>query len=382
MSSLREMGAGSASEIQALTELSDEELDKYVQLWQEKNAEAKEEATLQLKELKSETQKGISELRNNASEQLTLYENEWKTKNETIKNDTITQLQAMVNQAQIQGNAFVVTLATAIQQAMPELYDALSGIPGVGAITGQKGENSQVGEAEAQRDGVVSATNQQNTAVINSTAIATQTVLKTWQDAGAVMNETHNVIREQTLTIWNDIYAKITTLWAKFLADTKKTWTEQQVFILEVLTTIQNKFNELVLKSETWGVSLMSGFIKGIKSKKQDLIETLEEMTATVDQYMPQSPAEKGALSKLDKYGPAFVNTFAEGITSSIPVLEKAMSALTMSAVPVMSSGAGNTTTTTSTSTANSFTITLNGKDDEALLSNLMRELHKRGVKF
>jgi hypothetical protein len=275
-----------------------------------------------------------------------------------------------------------VTLATAIQNAMPELYNVLSGLPGFADTSTSSGNNGEVENAENTRDGVIAATGEQNAEVTSSTVTATQTVLNTWKTTADSMNTTQLLIKTQTITVWTDICKKLTELWNKLLVDTKKTWAEQQNFVFGVLSAIQNKFNTLITESQGWGESLMSGFIRGLKNKEEDLIEELDEITSLVDSYMPHSPAERGALSKLDEYGPSFVGTFAKGITSSIPILEKAMSALSMTAIPVIAGVGTSTTTTTNNATANNFTITLTGSDDDALLSKLMRELHRRGVKF
>lgn len=62
LDSLRRMGPEAAGQIQALTQMSGPELDKYVALWKEKHALARKEALTELEGLRQETSRKIKEL--------------------------------------------------------------------------------------------------------------------------------------------------------------------------------------------------------------------------------------------------------------------------------------------------------------------------------
>ncbi|MEK1833292.1 hypothetical protein AAAC51_43430 [Priestia megaterium] len=64
LASLRKMGPEAAGQIQALTQMSGPELDKYVALWKEKHALARREAETELAKLKESTVRQIKELEN------------------------------------------------------------------------------------------------------------------------------------------------------------------------------------------------------------------------------------------------------------------------------------------------------------------------------
>ncbi|MED4064439.1 transglycosylase SLT domain-containing protein [Priestia megaterium] len=64
LASLRKMGPEAAGQIQALTQMSGPELDKYVALWKEKHALARTEAETELAKLKESTVQQIKELEN------------------------------------------------------------------------------------------------------------------------------------------------------------------------------------------------------------------------------------------------------------------------------------------------------------------------------
>ena len=67
---LRDMGPSSAAEIKALNSMTDDELNQYVSLWQEKSNLAKEQATYELEDLRLETEAAIATLRTNAENEL------------------------------------------------------------------------------------------------------------------------------------------------------------------------------------------------------------------------------------------------------------------------------------------------------------------------
>ena len=59
---LRELGPSSAGEIEALTKLTEKQLEEYSNLWQEKMQQAQEEATIELRPLRDETDKEIQKV--------------------------------------------------------------------------------------------------------------------------------------------------------------------------------------------------------------------------------------------------------------------------------------------------------------------------------
>jgi len=85
LESLKEMGPSAASEVAALLTLTDAQLQQYSDLWLEKTALAREEATEQLENQRVEMEQKISEIRQAAKEQLELYKAEWEKKNAEIR---------------------------------------------------------------------------------------------------------------------------------------------------------------------------------------------------------------------------------------------------------------------------------------------------------
>ncbi|QDF48997.1 phage tail length tape-measure protein [Bacillus velezensis] len=77
---LKEMGIGSADQINAISRMTDSELNEYVKLWQEKHKLASTQAEQELTGLKNETTKKIVELRSAANKELTLLKTDYLRK--------------------------------------------------------------------------------------------------------------------------------------------------------------------------------------------------------------------------------------------------------------------------------------------------------------
>ncbi len=77
---LKEMGVGSADQINAISRMTDSELNEYVKLWQEKHKLASTQAEQELTGLKNATTKKINELRSAANKELALLKNDYLRK--------------------------------------------------------------------------------------------------------------------------------------------------------------------------------------------------------------------------------------------------------------------------------------------------------------
>lgn len=77
---LKEMGVGSADQINAIARMTSSELDEYVRLWTEKHKLASAQAAQELTGLKNETAKKINELRSAANKELSLLKSDYMRK--------------------------------------------------------------------------------------------------------------------------------------------------------------------------------------------------------------------------------------------------------------------------------------------------------------
>lgn len=164
----------------------------------------------------------------------------------------------------------------------------------------------------------------------------------------------------------------------------KKEWEEKNADIRknaeEEMKRIQEKFESIAKAGTTYGVQLVANFASGMESQFDNLRMTLYELASIVDSYMPHSPAKRGPLSKLMEWGPALVGSFAEGIKSSLPQLEKAMLNLT-SLAPSMVGSMGSSVQSNNYG-HNVFHFHISGGGTREQAEDIMRELHRLGVKF
>lgn len=378
LETLKGMGAKSVDQIKALTTLSDAELREYVKLWEQKSSMARNEATQELEGLRAETQHKISQLRMEASYQLAQYAQEWESKQREIRESVKKELEKMIEDAQKSGQDMVKKLAKAIETAIPELKGAFAGLLG-----GGEGQGDQVKNAQTTKDGVLQATKEQSEGIKTMTSDTTKTVLDTWVQTGSTLVSKTTEIKDQTLAIWSENQTRLSALWTKMFTEAKTTWSEMQKFILDVTGTIEQRFVKLVNTAHSWGVGLMSEFIRGIRSQFGRLLDVLIDMTSMVNSYMPHSPAKVGPLSTLDETGPGLVDEFAKGIKKSLPQLEavtREMASLTATKMRITPKAYDGTSNVGGGGTV--LSVTINGNNADEIWEKFERELARRGVRY
>ncbi len=85
---LEEMGPSAISEIKALNSMTDSELKKYAALWSIRHAQAREQATSELEDLRIETQNKIELLRIESAQELDEYRSMWSQEMDELNNET------------------------------------------------------------------------------------------------------------------------------------------------------------------------------------------------------------------------------------------------------------------------------------------------------
>ncbi len=148
----------------------------------------------------------------------------------------------------------------------------------------------------------------------------------------------------------------------------------------EEMKKIQEKFEGIAKAGTTYGVSLMQNFTAGMQSQFDNLQRTLEQAASIVDSYMPHSPAKVGPLRRLGEWGPALINTFADGIKASMPRLEEVMASMVSLTSGVM--GPALSTTNNSSTNYGGFNFIIQPGSSRDQAEQIMRELQKLGVRF
>lgn len=173
------------------------------------------------------------------------------------------------------------------------------------------------------------------------------------------------------------------------LNEYRKEWEQKTAQIRqnaeEEMQKIEEKMKQVAVSSTAYGQAVVENFTEGIESRFERLRATLEKMTKMVDDYMPHSPARRGALSKLNQYGPALVQGIADGIKRSMNKLESVvaqMAALTPGAMRPALAASYNTSNNNYGGNTIYINITGAGGNPRQIADDLMRELRKRGVRF
>lgn len=147
----------------------------------------------------------------------------------------------------------------------------------------------------------------------------------------------------------------------------------------DIRTNTAKDMQSIIDNAKKSGGDMVSTFIEGVRSRFSELRSVMEEMAATVDAYMPHSPAKVGPLSRLDETGVGLIEVFSQGIKKSLPQLDSVtghMASLVAKKLP----GAGSYDSSRNVASAgNVFNITINGTNADEIWTKFEREFNRRG---
>lgn len=161
LAELRDLGPKALPQLIALNSMTDEQLSKYSATYEEKAAQARQEAEKQLKGMKDDTARQIDELRSVANQKLLALKDEWTAQIRSVTEATKTEFKTL-NQIGIEAGqnlldglksmeGSLVSTATAIAQAVNKaLGDTL--VRGV-SMPGINGTTASLGNAVANAYG-------------------------------------------------------------------------------------------------------------------------------------------------------------------------------------------------------------------------------------
>lgn len=96
-------------------------------------------------------------------------------------------------------------------------------------------------------------------------------------------------------------------------------WDKIKDIVGRIKDWLGTAMDTLIASAKEWGINLLNGFIDGIKSKIDNLKNTIGSVSSTVKDYIGiESPAKKGPLKDLMEWGPNLTKTFSEGIAEGI----------------------------------------------------------------
>lgn len=96
--------------------------------------------------------------------------------------------------------------------------------------------------------------------------------------------------------------------------------------VKEIKNSITNYFKSLGKNALAWGRNLLDSFINGITSRFARLRSAVSNAVSIVKNFLGfSSPTKKGPGREADEWPVNLVNTFAEGMTATLPNLERAL---------------------------------------------------------
>ena len=96
----------------------------------------------------------------------------------------------------------------------------------------------------------------------------------------------------------------------------------------DTVRAIKEEFERMIANAKKSGADFVNGFIDGIKSKVQGLINQVKKIAETIEEYLGFSTPEKGPLHKYNTWMPDFLNGLAKGIRQNEGIVVSAMNSL------------------------------------------------------
>ena len=85
-----------------------------------------------------------------------------------------------------------------------------------------------------------------------------------------------------------------------------------------ILSGVGDIIGDFIEQAFKLGRKLIEEFVSGIISMRDDVADAAGDIAGEARSHLPGSPADKGPLSDLDETGPAFAETFADGMAGGI----------------------------------------------------------------
>jgi len=125
--------------------------------------------------------------------------------------------------------------------------------------------------------------------------------------------------------VWEGFKSWAAGVAAGLLSGLQATGADIAEFFSGLWNSIAEGFTGLIGDALEWGKNLIGSFIDGINSAVGAVGDALSNVGGTIADFLGiGSPAKKGPLHELMKWGPNLVKSYAEGIAAEMPTLESA----------------------------------------------------------
>jgi hypothetical protein len=155
---------------------------------------------------------------------------------------------------------------------------------------------------------------------------------------------------------------------------------------ISMVNAVRAKFTELMfdLESKDWfstGVRIVQSIANGLLSSIPIIGSAMSAVSFAMDQYLPHSPAKEGALSKLGEVGRGLIGEIVSGIDQNLPRLNNALATGVNLNIPrlqpAVQSSNSNGGNNGSRNQAPSISITINGSVTNSVVNELRTHLRE-----
>lgn len=164
-------------------------------------------------------------------------------------------------------------------------------------------------------------------------------ISEVWESIKTAVTEKVNAVKETVTNIWNAIKSTIsnvvTSIKDKVINSFIAVKDGIKNALSKVTSVVKNGFQgaidfitSLPSKAVEWGKDFIQGLIDGIKSMISKVTDAVEGVAKKIRSFLHFSRPDEGPLREYETWMPDMMNGLAKGIYSNMPVLEKAVSAV------------------------------------------------------
>lgn len=156
------------------------------------------------------------------------------------------------------------------------------------------------------------------------------------QSMASAISEAYNSFMSLNDSLKNSVNGAVSDIIAAFMSLPSRIINA----LKQVVTDIKDQFKQMIQNAKQSGADFVNGFVDGIKSKVQSIINEVKKIAETIEEYLGFSCPDKGALSKYETWMPDFMKGLAKGINQNKGIVTSAIDSLSKSMVLPLDSNA------------------------------------------
>lgn len=159
-------------------------------------------------------------------------------------------------------------------------------------------------------------------------AAAAYLIYKNWDDISAGAQNMANKVKEAFEQLKSKVESVRDTI-ANVIPDIERFFMELPGKILAALKAgaqhIKEEFNRMIKTAKESGQHFIDGFVQGIMSRIEKIVNAVKEVANTVKQFLGFTRPDKGPLHEYEQWMPHFMQGLTKGIKSNIGLIKGAV---------------------------------------------------------